>query len=59
MQNKTLQTIIFIIVLHSLMFYQIFLLLQVKRRVIIAYKRGIYEVCHEFSNDLRKYFRKY
>ena len=51
MQNKTLQTIIFIIVLHSLMFYQIFLSLQVKRRV--TYKRGIYEVRHEFSNDLR------
>ena len=35
------------------MFYQIFLLPQVKRWVIITYKHGIYELLHELLNDLR------
>ena len=35
------------------MFYQIFLSPQVKRRAIITYKHGIYELPHELPNDLR------
>ena len=35
------------------MFYQIFLLLQVKRCAIITYKHGIFEFPHELLNDLR------
>ena len=35
------------------MFYQIFLSPQVKRCAIITYKHGIYELPHEFPNDLR------
>ena len=35
------------------MFYQIFLLLQVKRYVIIIYKHDIYELPHELPNHLR------
>ena len=35
------------------MFHQIFLLSQVKRRAIITYKRGIYELPHELLNNLR------
>ena len=35
------------------MFYQTFLLLQVKRWAIITYKHGIYEFPHELPNDLR------
>ena len=35
------------------MFYQIFLLPQVKRWAIITYKHGIYELPHELPNDLR------
>ena len=34
------------------MFYQIFLSPQVKRCAIISYKHGIYELPHEFPNDL-------
>ena len=34
------------------MFYQIFLSPQVKRCAIITYKHGIYELTHEFPNDL-------
>ena len=36
-----------------LMFGQIFLSSQVKRRVIISNKRGIYELPHKLPNDLR------
>ena len=38
------------------MFYQIFLLPQVKRCPIITYKHGIYELSHELGlrKDLRK-----
>ena len=35
------------------MFYQTFLLPQVKRCAIITYKHGIYELPHELPNDLR------
>ena len=35
------------------MFYQIFLLPQVKRWAIISYKHGINELPHELPNDLR------
>ena len=35
------------------MFYQIFLSQQVKRRAIITYKLGDYELPHELPNDLR------
>ena len=35
------------------MFYQIFLLPQVKQCVIITYKHGVYELPHELLNDLR------
>ena len=43
----------FIIFLEFLMFYQIFLSLQVKQCTIIPYKRGIYELPHELLKDLR------
>ena len=35
------------------MFYQIFLSPQVKQCAIINYEHGIYELPHEFPNDLR------
>ena len=35
------------------MFYQIFLSPEVKGWAIITYKRGIYELPHELTNDLR------
>ena len=35
------------------MFYQIFVLPQVKQCPIIAYKCDIYELSHELPNDLR------
>ena len=35
------------------MFYEIFLSPQVERCAIITYKHGIYELPHEFSNNLR------
>ena len=34
------------------MFYQTFLSPQVKRSAIISNEHGIYELLHEFSNDL-------
>ena len=36
------------------MFYQMFLPPQVKQCANIAYKHGIYELPHEFPNDLIK-----
>ena len=39
-------------ILRHLMLYQIFLSPQVKRCAIINYKHGIYELPHEFPNDL-------
>ena len=35
------------------MFYQILLLPQVKRWVIITYKNDMYELPHKLPNDLR------
>ena len=35
------------------MFYQIFLLPQVKRYTIVTYKYGIYDLPHELPHDLR------
>ena len=37
------------------MFYQISLSPQVKQCTIITYKYGIYELPHEFPNEIRKY----
>ena len=48
-------TIVFIIFWDSLMFYQISLSPQVKQCTIITYKYGIYELPHEFPNEIRKY----
>ena len=45
-------TILVIIFWDLLMFYQIFLSLQVKRIVIISNKHGIYRLPHELPNDL-------
>ena len=42
-----------IIFLVFLMFDQIFLSLTVKQSVIIINKHGIYELPHEFPNDLK------
>ena len=46
-------TIIFIIFRDFLMFYQIFLLPQMKRCAIITFKHGIYKLPHELPNSLR------
>ena len=53
MQKKVFQTILVIIFSDFLMFYQMFLSLQVKRIVIISNEHGIYELPHELPNDLR------
>ena len=45
-------TIQVIILSYFLMFYQLFSP-QVKRRVIISNKHGIYELPHELPNDLK------
>ena len=37
------------------MFYQIFLSPQLKRIVIISNKHGIYELHHEFAEQLKSY----
>ena len=52
-QKKTLQTIIFIIFSDILMFYQTILPPQVKRCAIIIYKHGIYQLSHEWPNELK------
>ena len=58
-QNKSIinfwwgSTIMVIIFLVFLMFDQIFLSLTVKQSVIIINKHGIYELPHEFPNDLK------
>ena len=52
-QNKILQTISFIIFSDFLMFYQILLSPHRKRCGIITSKHGIYELPHDFWNDLR------
>ena len=46
-------TATFIIFWDFLMFWQIFLPPQVKRRAIITYKHGIYKLPHKLSNELR------
>ena len=48
-----MQTIIFIIFWNFLMFYQIFLPPQVKRRVIIGNKHDICDLRHELPNNFR------
>ena len=53
MQNKLFQTILVITFSDFLMFYEIFLSLQVKPIVIVSNKPGIYELPHEFSKNLR------
>ena len=50
---ETKPAIIFIIFSDILMFYQIFLSLQVKQSAIMSNKDGIYELPHELLNDLR------
>ena len=39
--------------LDFLMFYQLFLSPEVKRRAIIIYKHGIHELPHELLNHLK------
>ena len=46
-------TILAIIFSDFLTFYQTFLSSQVKQIVIISNKHGVYELPHEFPNDLR------
>ena len=46
-------TIMVIIFLDFLMFYQIFLSPQVKQIVIISNRHGIYELPHELPNNLK------
>ena len=53
MHKKISKTIIFIIFLDSLMFYQTSLSQQVKRCAVITYKLGIYELSQDFPNGLR------
>ena len=50
---KTRPTIVFIIFLDFLVFYQIFLSSQVERCAIITDRHGLYEFPHELPNDLR------
>ena len=50
--NHSKAIIIEIILWDFLMFYQIFLLPQVKRSAIISHKQGVYELPHELTNDL-------
>ena len=52
-QTKIFHTIIFIIFSDFLMFYQFFLLTQVKWCVIITDKHAIYEFPDKLVNDLR------
>ena len=50
---RSRSTISFIIILDFLMFYEIFPSPEVKRCVIITDKHDVYELPHEFPNDLR------
>ena len=45
--------IIFVLFWDSLIFYQVFLSLQIKQFAIITYGHAIYELPHELPNDLR------
>ena len=51
--EKLAATKIFIIFCDFLIFYQVFLPPQVKRRRIISNEHGIYELPHELPNNLR------
>ena len=51
-ENEVSATIILIILWDILMFYQIFLLPQVKQCVIINHKHATYELPHKLPNDL-------
>ena len=53
MQKKILQTTMFIIFWDFLMFCRIFPSPEMKRSAIVSNKRGIYELPHELSNDIR------
>ena len=53
MGTEYASTIIFIIFWDFLMFYQFLCSLQVRRCAIISYKHGIYELPHEFPNNLK------
>ena len=46
-------TVIFVIFWDFSMFYQIFLLPQVKQCAITTYKHGMYDLPHKLPNDLR------
>ena len=52
-KQRAWATILVITFWDFLMFYHIFLSSQLKRNVIISNKHGIYELPHEFPNDLR------
>ena len=52
-KETLIPTISFIIFWDFLMFYQLFVLPQVKRWAIITSKHGIYELPHELANHLR------
>ena len=51
--NNFKYTISFATFLDFSIFYQILLSSQMKRWAIITYKHGIYELPHEFPNDLK------
>ena len=53
MQKKILETITLIIPGDFLMFYEVFLSLQLKRCGIVTYKIGIQEASQELVRDLR------
>ena len=51
--NCLLTTIICMVIWNFLMFYQIFLSLQLKRCAVITYKHGIYKLPKELPSNLR------
>lgn len=53
MQNKTLQKTMVAMILDFLMFDQILAKLEMKRRLIIRNKHGIYELLRKLPNNLR------
>ena len=52
MQNKIFERIILILFSDTWMFYEVFLLPQVKRCRINTYNRAIYQLPHKLPNDL-------
>ena len=52
MQKNIFQKILIIIFSDFLMFYQIFVKPQLKQIMIISNKHGLYELPHQFQNDL-------